>query len=383
LALAVGAAVWLPLLHLFFTLDLPEFHRAHGLPPRARQLAARHIRLWTDEALRAEETARMRLRNAEWDFMGRSFLVWSLANMALRDPDLRPQVLPVMDRVIEETLRVEQESGFQHFLMPYGRVAPFVVAPARSLFVDGEIALMLGMRRIVQEKPEYAPLLAARVDLMVERMKRSPVLSAESYPDECWTFCNTVALAAIRIADFLDGTDHSDFLAAWVSAAREQLVDPTTGLLVATYTPGGHRLEGPEGTSIWMAAHCLQLVDQEFAEDQYRRARRELGRIALGFGYAREWPRSWVGPMDVDSGPAVPLLGLSAAASSMALIGAGAFGDTDYLSALHASLQFAAFPSTEDGALKYCASNQVGDAALLYSTVLGPVWDVVRGGGRP
>ena len=28
----------------------------------------------------------------------------------------------------------------------------------------------------------------------------SPVLCVESYPDECWLFCNTIALAAIRAA---------------------------------------------------------------------------------------------------------------------------------------------------------------------------------------
>jgi uncharacterized protein YjaG (DUF416 family) len=35
----------------------------------------------------------------------------------------------------------------------------------------------------------------------------------------------------------------------------------------------------------------------------------------------------------------------------------------------------AAFPSRKNGQLKYCASNQVGDAALLYARVLGPLWE--------
>ncbi len=35
----------------------------------------------------------------------------------------------------------------------------------------------------------------------------------------------------------------------------------------------------------------------------------------------------------------------------------------------------AAFPSGKNGRLKYCASNQVGDAALLYAAVLGPLWE--------
>ena len=50
------------------------------------------------------------------------------------------------------------------------------------------------------------------------------------------------------------------------------------------------------------AAHCLRLIDEEFARDQTTRARKELGRDLLGFAWSREWPGSWRGPRDVDSG---------------------------------------------------------------------------------
>ena len=43
--------------------------------------------------------------------------------------------------------------------------------------------------------------------------------------------------------------------------------------------------------------------------------------------------------------------------------------------ALQTSLEFAAFPIRAHGQLKYGASNQVGDAALLYACVLGPLWE--------
>ena len=61
---------------------------------------------------------------------------------------------------------------------------------------------------------------------MVASMQESPVLSGESYPDECWMFCNSVALAAIRMADVLDGTDHSELLRRWVEMAKRKLTDP-------------------------------------------------------------------------------------------------------------------------------------------------------------
>lgn len=82
--------------------------------------------------------------------------------------------------------------------------------------------------------------------------------------------------------------------------------------------------------------------------------------------------------MDVDSGPVIPLLDISAGSSGMAFLGAAAFDDRAYYRGLAASLMFAGLPVEREGGLKFCASNQVGDAVLLYSIVLGPLWEEVR-----
>ena len=68
---------------------------------------------------------------------------------------------------------------------------------------------MLASRRMVEEKPEYKPLLTERVNAIVARFQKSPQMLLESYPDECWMFDHCVALDAIKMADYLDGTDHS------------------------------------------------------------------------------------------------------------------------------------------------------------------------------
>ena len=156
-ALALAAALWLPCVHFIFAHDQESFHREQGVSPQARQLAARHLQVWTDPALKRQELDRMRRSNAEWDFMGRSFLVWSLAEMALREPELKTNYLPVIDEIIDETIRLEREQGIYCFLMPYAKSRPFVAQPARSLFIDGEIALMLSLRRMVEEKDQSAP----------------------------------------------------------------------------------------------------------------------------------------------------------------------------------------------------------------------------------
>ena len=237
---------------------------------------------------------------------------------------------------------------------------------------------MLAARRLVEEKPAYRQPLTERVALMIERMNQSPVLCAESYPDECWLFCNTVSLAAIRLADVLDGTRHDAFLARWVRTAKAKLVEPRTGLLISAFQADGQPAPcgaGPEGTTIWMACHMLDVVDHEFAREQYRRARRELARSLFGFGYSREWPASFPGSMDVDSGPVVPILGASASASGLAILGAAAFDDRWFFDRLLTSLNLGGFPVERGGQLRYQASNPVGDAVVLYAMVLGPLWD--------
>ncbi|MDZ4198401.1 MAG: hypothetical protein U1E27_03855, partial [Kiritimatiellia bacterium] len=92
------------------------------------------------------------------------------------------------------------------------------------------------------------------------------------------------------------------------------------------------------------------------------------------FGYAREWPDSWIGPADVDSGPIVPLLEISAGSSGLAILGAAAFEDTRYLRKLLTSLRYGGFPERKAGRLRFHASNPVGDAVLLYALVQGPLW---------
>lgn len=378
-ALAVAAVIWLPCVHLLYQAD-PETDAA-GIHLEARVIAGRFTRIWTDPVLRERELNELRRDNPEYDFMSRTFLVLALANMAMADPSFKNQALEVMDLVIDDTLTREQEHGQLYFLMDYATAGPWVTKPGRSQFVDGEIALMLAARRLVEEKPAYKEPVSERVELMLERMEQSPVLLAESYPDECWVFCNTLGLAAIRIADVLDGTDHSAFLAQWVERAQRRLVDPATGLLIAGFsvdgdpTPAG---PGPEGSTIWMVCHMLQIIDEKFAADQYRRARKELGRTILGFGYSREWPESFPGIPDIDSGPVVPLLQASPGASGIAILGASAFDDDEYLSALLTSLNFISPPGDTRSRVAWRTGNMVGEAMVLCGLTAGPLWNEVR-----
>ena len=163
-------------------------------------------------------------------------------------------------------------------------------------------------------------------------------------------------------------------------------MDPESGLLISAFGVDGSPAPagpGPEGSSIWMAAHMLAVVNPGFATDQYHRAKSVLGGRFLGFGYSREWPRGMDGQMDIDSGPVVPLLGASASASGLAILGAASFNDHEYFLELMTALRCAGFPVEENGRLRFLAGNQVGDAVLLYAMVEGPLWDLARRRAAP
>ena len=376
--LILATAVWLPLMHLVFEARFSEYYSDGGIAPKAKQLAAHQIGLWTRPPAEQQELDHNRVSCAEWDLMARTFLVLALTNIGLREPAEQERYLEAADGIIEQTLQLEKEKGIYYFLMDYGRYGAFVNKPARSLFLDGEIALMLGARQMVKVRHDYAPLLAQRVDVMMDYMSRGGVLSAESYPDECWTFCNSVALAAMSVSDVLDGRDHSEFAKKWLDTAKARLIDPRTGLLYSSYKLDGTPKDGPEGSTIWMVSHCLQLVDEGFAKDQYERAKRELAREILGFGFALEWPPSWKGPRDIDAGQVVPIVQASPSSSGLALVAAASFGDAKFLKALLASLHLGGFPAEQDGTLTFYACNTVGEAVVLYSMTAGPIWTKVK-----
>lgn len=317
-----------------------------------------------------------RRRNPEWMLMAELYSVLSWSNAALANPERAPALLARIDEAIEATLAFEAEHGPLALLLPYGRTQPFRDPAGRSLFVDGEVAMMLAARLSVAEHPRFAAELDARVEAIEGSLRRGPVASGESYPDECWTFCNTTALAALVLADRVRGTDHRPLVDAWLEAAKRSLLDRDTGLLVSSYTWEGRHLDGPEGSSIFMVAHNLLLLDPAFAREQYQRARDALVRGAFGFGWAREWPPGAAVRQDVDSGLVVPGLGASPGASGLALLGAAAFGDTDTQDALLRSMELAAVPTRDEDARWYRAAGRIGNAVTSYALHFGPLWEV-------
>lgn len=361
-AVLIAALVWLSSLHVLL-----------GRSPDALAgaLERRQLALWSPGGAHLRDD--LHASNPEWELMRRTFNVLAFGNLALARPQSRVELLAAIDRVLDDTLEQERRRGQFHYLMAYAQPGRFRDPRARSLFVDGEFALMLATRYLIEPTPRWKPVLEARVASVVGQLTRGPILAGESYPDEGWTFCNVVALVALRLNDAASGQDHRALIARWLASARAHLVDAKTGLLVSSFTWNGRVKDGPEGSTLWLVAPFLQFLDRQMASDQYQRTKRELARQVLGFGWAREWPASWPGGDDVDSGPTVPFVEANAGSSGLALVAARAFGDEDFLRGLVASLELAGFPVDHRGHRRYAAGNDLADAVILYALVQGPL----------
>lgn len=361
LAYSIAAVLWFTQLHRFFEPSTDDVAR----------LARGQARAVADPEARAVDVAHVRRVNPEWDLMRRMYLALSFADLALAEPARREEHVRALDLVVDDLLAETGNDDPYHFLLPYALSGAWL-GGGRSLFLDGEVALVLAARLLVGPRPELEAPLRRRIDAVVLAMEASPSVSGESYPDEAWTFCNTTALAALRLDDVRTGTDHRSLAMRWIAHAKEHLVDARTGLLVSRYRYDGTVMEGPEGSSVFMAAHNLLLWDRGFAEAQYAAARRLLVFEVLGFGLAREWPLG--GSADVDSGPVVPLLGASPGASGMALLGARSFGDERTARALARSLRFTGAAERGGDVESYRAAGPMGNAVVLHASTQGPLW---------
>lgn len=363
--LAVAPLVYLP--------DAGDYYGSE-MPKDVRGQLEYFYWIWDDPGRRDAAHEGMRAQNPEWDMISRAFFGYSLANVALGYPGEREKALRYLDRLIDDTVARD----WLEFLLPYGRQRPFIRQPASSVMVDGEFSLMIGLRRLIDDRPGYKhrDLHRAMVERCVAAMEAGPVLCGECYPDECWLWCNPLALTSILIFDILEGTDHSDLIRRWGKVAESKLLDPKTGLMHSAVTLNGAVIHPPEGSTIWIGAYCLQPVLPELARRQYERMKELLAGNVLFLSYGREWPRGTRGDWDIDSG--FTPFGMGPASTGFALVASKQMGDREFFRRLLGLLNIVGVPKSTDGRMRYLSSNLVGDATFLLAKTTGPAWSEVE-----
>ena len=198
----------------------------------------------------------------------------------------------------------------------------------------------------------------------------TPYLTA--YPGQSWPVDSTVAIASLRLHDRLLTPRYGTTVTRWLDGVRARL-DPVTGLMPHTVDPTtGAPTSTARGTSQSIIQRFLVDIDPAFARSQYLRFRSLFVVRPLRLGPAvLEYPPGVPGQADVDSGPLV--LGVSLSATAVTLGAARVQGDGRLAASLANYGELAGVPVSTPWSKRYAGGLlPIGDAFLAWSKTARP-----------
>jgi hypothetical protein len=257
-------------------------------------------------------------------------------------------------------------------------VAPFDkrLRPSYGIFYAGWTNRLLGGVLALQPTEARDPAEVSRFQAasaaIASAFSESGTPFLAAYPGRAWPVDSSVAVASLRLHDRLFGQRYGPVIDAWLSQVQSRL-DPATGLVPHQVDASGNQLSGARATSQSMLQRFLAEIEPGFARDQYQRFRSLFVAHPLLLGPAvREYPRGTDGPGDVDSGPLV--LGVSLSATVVTLGAARVQRDDTLAAALHHEGELVGVPVNGFDTKRYAfGAVPVADAFLVWSATARPV----------
>ena len=232
----------------------------------------------------------------------------------------------------------------------------------------------------------YEELLRSQVESLAKELDESPHGLLDDYPGQCYPVDIVPAIAAIRRADAVLGTDHSEFVARSIRGFQGQSLDQMTSLpAYVVDSKTGQAKDSARGVGLSFMLIWAPELWPETAHDWYGKYEAQFwqqGRWMAGF---REFPKDididrFVFA-DVDAGPVIN--GYGAAACAFGLGAARAMGRFDHASVLAAQAIVGSWPLPNGTLLgpralsNFSDAPYLGEAAVLYALTRRPVGPVL------
>jgi len=339
---------------------------------------------------RAATVYYLNVPGTEWPLFGSVFYLWATEHLQgawKENPGLSPQA-PVeyargaieackdllLDPIHHSWVKAHWGEDYMHDQNVF----------FRSLLITG----LTSYERLTGSRT-YLPLLRDQVETLAEELDASPFGVLYDYPGECYPIDVFAAVAWIRRADAVAGTDHGDFIRRERRAFEGARLD-RNGLIPWRVDPGtGKLLENSRGI---VNAHVLVFAREIYPGlasswyDLYEKHFWQERWFGSGFReFYRDRPDSeWT--FDVDSGPVIG--GFSSSANAFGIAAARVNGRLDHAYTLTAQVLMASWP-LPDGRLlgaRYLSDGEdapyLGELAILWQLTEIPAAGVkmVQGG---
>lgn len=345
---------------------IPEcaFHWHRALSPKYEKWARGRVASGSASALTTRN-----ISGTEWPLFGSVFYLWateSLQQAAEETPSLCPVPPSRYARgAIEAAAALVADPNHagwvkQHWGDEYLR--------KENLFYRMLLISALTSYQKLLGDQKYEGLLREQVESLAKELDESPHGLLDDYPGQCYPVDIVPAIAAIRRADAVLGTDHSPFVARAIRGFQDERLDPRTGLpayVVDSRT--GRAEDSARGVGLsFMLIWAAELWPQ-IAENWYGRYERQFWQEGTWFAGFREFPRDidvgWFNMTDVDAGPVVG--GYGVAASAFGVGAARVMGRSDQAYKLAAQALAASWPLPNGTLLAPRILSNMSDAPYL------------------
>jgi len=354
------------------------FHWHRALTPRYEKWARRRVQSGKAATLTTEDIA-----GTEWPVFSSVFYLWATESL---------QQVHYMNPTLASSSPRSYARG------AISAAAALIVDPSHAAWVKEHwgddyltkenlfyrmllISGLTSYQKLLGDN-KYEDLLRSQVESLASEIDASPYGLLDDYPGQCYPVDVLPAIAAIRRADAVLGSDHSEFAARAIRGFQGSRLDPDTGLpayIVDSKT--GRAIDSARGVGmsfmlIWAAELWPETARQWY--DKYEEHFWQQGRWFAGF---REYPKGIdVGRFafnDVDAGPVIGGYGVAACAFGVGA--ARVMGRPDHTYPLAAQAIVAAWPLPDGTMLgprilsNFSDAPYLGETALLFALTRRPV----------
>lgn len=249
--------------------------------------------------------------DGEWDFGTCVMTMTALSQIALDHPETLDRYLPAIESCAD-WLVTPEATDFATARWGGQRGLDALDDPVATHAYLGYLGVALGLYRLVDPDNPHAQ----RHDELVAGLLGSmqlPIAYVQTYPGEIYPCDMSTMIAAVGIHEHATGADHSvildDFTDRWLAASR----DPESGILYQALRMGtGTPIDAPRGSGTALSAVMVSWADPQLAKELYRPLADQGFVRRAGVAGILEYPGGHEGHGDVDSGPLVFGVGVSA-----------------------------------------------------------------------
>jgi hypothetical protein len=340
-----------------------------GSPTLSRELAGELVAFEaSDDGARAD-VAGDRF-SGEWALVTHQMTALGLAQICLAHPEERARLAPEVTRAALKSFRPEMR-GFGTRAWG-GEDAMAALGGSHGHAYLAYAALAVGMARAIDGAfpGDVAPQHDALIAAYERRLLASPTGLIETYPGEAYPTDTAAVAGAIAVHGRVTGKDHSRVLSQWARLLRARQIDPASGLLIQRMDAwSGSPHDAPRGSGTALGAYFAGFADRDVARQLAEGLFRHESTF-WGFGAIDEYAPGHTGAGDIDSGPV--LLGVSVSATGFALAPARAHAYRHAFETLYRTTDLFGAPESWNGSRRFLSGGPIGNALLLAMLTSGP-----------